>query len=145
MGLDLSRRRFIIGAFASVAGVAATVAIERAVFIPKPKLDWDDMLVFLRKSLEPRMIGVIDHSTAYASFMSVEYRGRMLAPPKMFVGWHTPEWRDMTAEQQQGSAEFIEENIISMVRERQRPFSIAGREESQIECKDLGLWAHADT
>jgi len=145
MALDLSRRRFIIGAFASVAGVAATPAIlQAAQLIPKPKLEWDPMLDFLRK-VQPECY-VKDESTAYANFVSIEWRIPHLGPgPKMFIGWHTPEWDDLSAEQQQESAEFINQNMAALIAPRQRAYqSLQGREEFLMQDTRIGIYAHGD-
>lgn len=140
MALDLSRRRFIIGAFASVAGVAAARAIEVATFIPKPKLEWEQMLAFLERALPH--CKVEDRMACGAPFLSIkQVQPRLISPPKMFVGWDSMDWDKLTAEGQQESAEFIEWNMRALTR---RLDDIAGREESLIRNDHLGIQIHAD-
>jgi hypothetical protein len=140
MGLDLSRRRFIIGAFAAVAGVAAAPAIKAAEFLVKPKLEWDDMIAYLQKCLPT--CEVVDE-TRLAHFVSIrQVTPRVLYPPKMLVGWDAGDWQKLTAEGQQESIEFIDQNMRGMMR---GPDSIAGAHESLIRDNHLGIWAHADS
>lgn len=142
MGLDLSRRRFIIGAFASVAGVAAAGAVQAAVFIPKPTLEWEPMLEFLRKSLPECTI--IDRSRL-SHIVGLEWARPHMGPgPKMLVGWDAMDWNKLTAPQQQESIEFIDKTMSSMIADRKRD-AIIGREEALIRDNELGLWCHADT
>lgn len=144
MALDLSRRRFIVGTFAALAGTTVVKATE-FIMPPVEPLPWDGMIELLRKTLEPRLIRVEDKSRAFGNFVEVAYRGRMLAPPKMLIGWDAMDWCKITPQAQQESIEFIEDNMLSMVGARERPFSIAGLSEDLIRRTDLGLWAHADT
>lgn len=143
MPLDLSRRRFIVGTFAALAGATVIKATE-FIMPPVESLPWDGMLELLRKTLEPKHIIVKDESRM-ANFVSLAWLQPHIGPgPKMLVGWDSMEWRKITPQAQQESIEFIEDNMLELVRQRER-HALMGREESMIRREDLGLWCHADS
>jgi hypothetical protein len=139
--LDLSRRRFIVGTFAAVAGVAAPPAILKAAeFLPKPALEWDAMLEFLRRTLPDCQVEDQSRSAHFVSIKQV--RPRLISPPKMLVGWDAMDWNNINAPGQQASIEFIDQNMRMLRRDLD---SIAGKEEWVIRNNDIGIWAHADS